>query len=337
MPKRSRERSDEVESELGKDKRKRNNNEDNQSVLIAQIIRTILGRELKGQLIRRDHISPIISKSKASYNTIMSEVTSILEDVYGMTLSEAPVNNKESSKHRENLKSKQLFLLTNCMNTKSKDILGQLWSKNFTETPNTDINAINVDQNEFFLPKHSRTSNPSSNHELVKQGILLLVISLLVLNENRLLEHDLVKILKSFGLADNLNIKNTNYNLNIYELVADFVKKDYLSKQQLKGSTESSTVVEFALGRRALVEFPPESLFSYFKIIYGETFDRHTAERVLITIERALEILPKDLEAMDPTLQEEPTMTSVVQQIPSPSLVIQSLEDDFTHDDEFAD
>lgn len=246
---------------------------------IRDVVRLVLGRDLRGQLIRREHIVQALPKTDVLIDIIINASVSVLRDVYGVTLIETPV--KPDAK-RPKTKVKQPMVLVSCLENESRQVLGELWQKSrHFEVPNNRGSS----ENQYLIPKYEKTDTPMANHELIKTGIMVAVVSLLIVSENRVAESELTRYMKQFGLSDNLNIRNSNYNLNLSELLADMVKREYLAKEVTKGRSESDTLVEYTLGRRSLIEFSPQSVFDYIKAVYGDKFDTNAAERTLVTIE----------------------------------------------------
>ena len=75
--------------------------------------------------------------------------------------------------------------------------------------------------------------------------------------------------------------------MNSQELLKELVNKDYILKNVIKGRTELENIFDYSIGQRSLVEFSPQGVFDYIKVIYGNKFDSTIAERALVTIERA--------------------------------------------------
>lgn len=251
--------------------------------LVREVVRLVLGRDLRGQLIRREHIVQAIPKTDIPIDLVLQASKNVLRDVYGVSLVETPPTKVEERKPRSKIaKVKQPMVLVNCLEKESRQVLGELWLKSrHFEVPNNRSSG----ESQYLIPKYEKTDTPMANHELIKTGIMVMIVSLLILSENRLPETELIRYMKQFGISDNLNIRNSNYNLNLTELVGDLVKREYLNKEVTKGRIESETFTEYTLGRRSLVEFSPQSVFDYIKTIYGEKFDASAAERCLVTIE----------------------------------------------------
>lgn len=257
--------------------------------VVNQVVRLFLSRELNGRTTRPDVIRKHIKHNlgrKITTEKLIQQANIILTEVYGLKIEEVPTikrEDKKSLKSRKVTSDKNPSIVTSSLLSKSRAILGELWNKNLAK----NVKKIDIGGNKFFLPKYSITSVPGSHYELVKTGIMLVIISHIILNENHVSESALLKTLHKFGISSNLNVKNSNFNLNSQELLKELVNKDYILKNVIKGRTELENIFDYSIGQRSLVEFSPQGVFDYIKVIYGNKFDSTIAERALVTIERA--------------------------------------------------
>ncbi|ODV80634.1 MAGE-domain-containing protein [Suhomyces tanzawaensis NRRL Y-17324] len=266
---------------------------------VGKVIRLVLGREAKGQLIRREHITGVLSRRRISFEVILKETRHQLEEVYGMKLVETPVLG-EMSKKKTKTKPKAQYVVVNGLAAGSRRVLGEIW----TQASEYEVdNGKKFTDSGYFLPKFRHTDTPGTNHELVKLGVVALVVSLVVLAENHLSEAELFRSLAGFGLSDKLESRNSNYHLNLGELMAELAKKDYVNRE----ITEQVTA--YSLGRRALVEFNPHSVFEFVRGIYGDHFDSTTKQQTIVTIERVYgAAVAEDLARNDlPETETEPS------------------------------
>lgn len=251
---------------------------------VNRVVRLILGRELKSQFIRREKISLEVNTKRHGLDLIIKRVNAELEKVYGLTLVETPVIQKRQPEKKSrvtkttNVKVKQPFAIVSCLEPKSKKVLGELWQTSTNVNPEADAHG-----SKYFVPKYKKTEGPLSNIELVRTGIMLYIVSMLILAENYLLEDDLERGMERMGISKDLNKRNSNLGMNLQELVSDLIKKDYINKEVSKGTVESENRVIYSLGRRSLVEFPPQAVVEYVRVLYGEKFN---ADQTVMTIER---------------------------------------------------
>ncbi|KAK6463100.1 MAGE family-domain-containing protein [Scheffersomyces coipomensis] len=278
---------------------------------VSQAIRIVLGRDVRDQFIRREHFSQVINTKRYPLDAVIKETNIVLEDVYGLRLVEVPMirNEKKSNRalsSKTSAKARQPYAVINCLKLESQQVLGELWqSVEDFKVPNDRDSS----SEKFFIPKKEKTNTPASNIELIKVGIMLYIVSFIILAENHLSESDLIKILKKRGLSESLNVKNSNLNLNIVELINDLTKREYLNKDVKKGATESDNIVDYSLGRRSLIEFTPQCVFEYFKVLYGPKFDDTIAERIFITVHRAYGV----------ELSRDPDLSAVGTEVSTPS------------------
>lgn len=282
----------------------------NEELKVANaIIRNIISREVKGQLIKRDHFNEVYQQysdaKRTKFDTMFQFVQDILKSVYGLQLvhvadkviatslrskrakvssnsskkSSSGNNNTNSANGAKNSVSSRTFCLVNTLPSEARNVLGEIWQ----EEANQKIpNGRNEDDQQYFLPKYKQTVTAGSNVELIKSGILLLVVSVIVLSENRISETELLKQLEKFGLSESIVEKNSSLNMTTAELLSEFVKRDYLEREG-----QASDFVDYTLGRRLSAEFEPKSLYEFILNIYGEGFDLDVQAKTMNSIERS--------------------------------------------------
>lgn len=282
----------------------------------GRIIRMVLGRELRQQSIRREHISQAsASTRRASYEQLFNTVQAEMEQVYGMKLVEASSVLGDSSaldasrdttptdgvSQSFKSKSKQPMVVTSTLTPASKSVLSRLWTKRRLLPAETEQQA--------FIPKRTRGIAPLLHVDLLKTGMATFVIVLLIVGNNHLTERDLWRELGRMGLPDSLNIKNSNTGMSKAEFVNDLVKREYIQKcvynpgkKTARSGASAELLLSFTLGRRALTEFGPDSTYALIKEIYGNQFDANLLEQCVATIEAAFQV------KFEP--QAEPTETN---------------------------
>lgn len=249
----------------------------------SPVIRAIFARNLRGQMVRREHILQAMqtgARQKPKYDTVMESVEKQLESIFGLKL--VPVLTKDepvSKKRRTTTTSRPPMVLVNSLSSRSRAVLAEIWADDDGQVPNNR----NTNDAGFLLPKYARTATPASNTELVRLGLVLLVVVLLVVAENHLSEEELLRVLRPFGIPDNANKTIPGVNCNVHELLADMAKKEYVRAEGGTDGAQSS----YALGRRAFVEYSPAAIFLCLKEIYGAGFTLATKKRVLATLERS--------------------------------------------------
>ena len=319
---------------------------------VNQVVKLILSRELKGGFFKREYINQNLSHKKFKSDLILKEAIQVLENVYGLTLQEAPAMKVKQDRVKGRRAAtatatgsgsasrtgtgtgtqtgtqtgpgiatgssqgsvKKPLVVVSTLSREAKEVLGELWSRDTTSS--LDMSKLGSDK--FFMPRYSRTKTlPSSNFDLVKAGIMMVVITLVILNENHISEQQLLRSLKTFGLPDGLRQANSNINMNSPDLIKELVAREYLVKEEISigdnnsgngasggngansrynsrtssrnkdNDTDKDKILEYSLGRRSLVEFTAQSVFDFIKIVYGDDFSDTIAELTIVTIERA--------------------------------------------------
>lgn len=249
----------------------------------SPVIRAIFARSLKAQMIRREHILLAMQtggRQKPKYDTVMASVAKELDSIFALKL--VPVLTKEepvSKKRRTAAPSRPPMVLVNSLSSRSRAVLAKMWADDDGQVPNNR----NTNDAGFLIPKYSRTATPASNADLVRLGLILLVVVLLVVAENHLSEDELLRVLRPFGIPDSANKIIPGVNTNVHELLADMAKREYI---RVDGGTDGAQS-SYALGRRAFVEYSPGAIFLCLKDIYGSGFTLATKRRVLATLERS--------------------------------------------------
>ena len=241
-----------------------------QPEMIAKIIRTVLSRELRGQVIRREHLLQAVSGSRVGFDALLNLVQEELAEVYGMKLVAVDVESAPQSKNRP----KPKYIMVNILAPATRSVLGQLWQRRTGKI--TGHNRTFLDP-RFLLPRHGRTGVAGSNPELVFGGVAFAVIVLIVVGENPLLEQDLHARLQQWGIPREENAVNSNLEMGISGVVAELEKLGYIQKD---------TPQSYKLGDRSMAEFGPKSMFSAIGSIYGTAFGPQERERALVTVLR---------------------------------------------------
>ena len=253
--------------------------------VVNQVIRIVLGKDMKTQVFKREHIPSELNIRAIGFDKVIQEVNRRLKLIYGLSLEELDAP-KESTKKR----SKQQFAIVSSLTSEDRLFLGELWSNSV----DTVYNDKTVSDTQYFLPSHKQSATPGTNTAMVKLGVMFLVISCIIVSENHISETELFETLKSFGISKNVNIRNSNYGMNLTELINEFVKSDYITKEIIKGNTESENTFTFSLGKRSLLELSPQDVYNYIKIIWGKKFDQVEAGKTIITIERVYQVSLKN-------------------------------------------
>lgn len=278
------------------------------------IVRIIMSRETRGLLIKRDNFSEpyaiYSSIKRVKFELMFPIVQGILKNVYGLQLVSVPEKVVKKSKKRAATDSQaqtqeqtqtlqqtnilgqgdvpagKTFALISCLTANARTVLGEIWNNS---SKRKIPNGRNEDDQMFLIPKYKKTHSPTSNIELIKSGVLVIIISLIILSEGRISETELLKKLQKFGLSESLNSRNSSINLSTMELIQDFIKREYFNKEGVT-TTEgivNGNLINYTLGRRLLIEFTAQSMYELVQNIYGSAFDLDLQAKTMNSIARA--------------------------------------------------
>ncbi|KAI5950383.1 hypothetical protein KGF57_004346 [Candida theae] len=285
---------------------------------VNYVVKLILTKDARGQNFQKQHINQYLTNKRFKSDLLLDDAIAILENVYGLTLVDAPTI-KQEKKFQADLSKKQAkdetridandgngknvkkqppknrFFLTSNLSKPAQEVLGELWMKPIDKS----LDMSKIGDTRFFLPRYGKSKLPKSNSELVKTGIMMLITTLVVLSENHIMESQLIRSLKRFGISESENFKNTNLNMNWKEILKELVSRDYLNQVPLDAKSSSTTtttsssssssdkIFAISLGKRSLIEFPPSSVYEYIKTLYGSEFNEVISSRTKVTLERA--------------------------------------------------
>jgi hypothetical protein len=230
----------------------------------------VLSRELRGQVIRREHLLQAVSGSRVGFDALLNLVQDELAEVYGMKLVAVDVEPAPQSKNRP----KPKYIVVNILAPAARSVLGQLWQRRTGKI--TGHNRTFLDP-RFLVPRHGRSGVVGSSHDLVFGGVAFAVIVLIVVGENHLLEQDLHARLQQWGIPRAENSVNSNLGMGVSGVVAELEKLGYIQKD---------TPQSYKLGDRSMAEFGPKSMFAAIGSIYGTAFGPQERERALVTVLR---------------------------------------------------
>lgn len=241
-----------------------------QPEMVARVIRMVLSRELRGQVIRREHLLQAVSGSRVGFDALLNLVQDELAEVYGMKLVAVDVEPAPQSKNRP----KPKYIVVNILAPAARSVLGQLWQRRTGKI--TGHNRTFLDP-RFLVPRHGRSGVVGSSHDLVFGGVAFAVIVLIVVGENHLLEQDLHARLQQWGIPRAENSVNSNLGMGVSGVVAELEKLGYIQKD---------TPQSYKLGDRSMAKFGPKSMFAAIGSIYGTAFGPQERERALVTVLR---------------------------------------------------
>ncbi|KAI5970248.1 hypothetical protein CANMA_000700 [Candida margitis] len=279
---------------------------------VNYVVKLILTKDARGQNFQKQHINQYLTNKRFKTDSLLDDAIAILENTYGLTLVDAPtvkqekkfnatqtkqrpeaaddLNNANGEKPIKKNPPRNRFFVASNLSKQAQEVLGELWMKKV----DSSLDKTKIGDAKFFIPKYKKGGLPKSNMELVKTGIMMLVTTLVILSENHIMESQLVRSLKKFGISDSVNIKNTNLNMNWEDILKELVSREYLNKEHLNTDSTNDKIFDISLGKRSLTELAPLRVYDYIKTLYGSDFNEVIAERAKVTIERAYQVSLKD-------------------------------------------
>lgn len=253
------EESDEEESQKPADKN------------TVSVLRAIMALHMQHTPIHRNNIKrvafndePITSRS---LDQAMLDAQKLLHDIYGFQLKPLPF--KETTNPQGNTtvsKTQQYVLLSALQDEYLRFIQESNWLRTSTYLFESELLEKRGDY------RNSREDAPvlTSDQQLMVQGLALTVVSLIVVNGNHMNETDLMKTLvENFGFQLNKDLDIIQMTpLNLLKLLD---KYEYVSRTVIKN--EQDEIVEYKIGRRALLEFDRDSFVEFVKILFDEPED----------------------------------------------------------------
>lgn len=233
------------------------------SGVVSSLLRMIMTRSAKNQKIRKEHFTPILHKYhiKGNIKPYILEVNKELEDIFGLTL----VQNGTDMTLASNLKNDTKILLLELLQ----------------DTDGTDSLKGNPYDLFYFMNQNTRRETTVSTQETLFGGIVMLVLGLVIISENRIREADLIDALGQFGFSENLNIVIPNLNKTTQEFLNDVTKREYLEKEVAEARNGEPAIVNYMLGKRALREFDLQTMLEFLRdIVQNDNLKLKCAETI---------------------------------------------------------
>lgn len=267
--------------------------------LVNQVVRLMLMKEHKRQLIRREHIASMYTGRRVRFEEVLGSARQRLENSYGLTIATLPEKSRGGDGART--AGRTTMALTKHLTPDAAAVLGELWDDDIRER-----------QPSARRGDTSRLTAPGANARRVESGMTLLALCLLLVSENYMSEHELKQSLAHFGVGDR-PVAVAGLDITASDLILSLVKKEYLYRDVQK-TADYSEHVSYTVGRRALAEFPPTAMFNTIRAIYAPADDEDVQKKAALTIERAYRLLfsiPSDSDNSvpqnpDPSTQDLP-------------------------------
>ncbi|SGZ52295.1 CIC11C00000000114 [Sungouiella intermedia] len=227
------------------------NNDDRliDSSVLLSLLRLVLTRHARNQRIRKDHLAPILHRHNLKGNIItwFNSLKKEFEDLFGITLI---------------MSGNEIFLLNN-LQLSSREALDGLLKRE-----DVGINQADSNFNDllYHMSNHKRKDVIVNTSETIMSGIVILIISVIVVNENRIRETNLLEVLDGFGLSENLSSIVANINKNTQDILSELVRREYIGK--LVTGADQNSQVDYCLGKAALRDIEPKSILRFLQGLF---------------------------------------------------------------------
>lgn len=249
MPKRSHlvlETDDFQDVQISQDERVPYSGRSENTTVLLNLLRLVLTRHGRDQKIRKDHLSPILHRHNLKGNIItwINALRKEFEELFGITL----------------LMSGNEIVVKSNLQPSSRCILDQLlMGDEFKPERSSNLNG-----SFQHLASHKRHEIIVNTPETILGGVIMLIVSLIVVNENHMRENDLFDVLNEFGLSENLSSVVANLNKSTQDILSDLVRREYVGKI-ITGKGRQNSQVDFCLGKTTLREIEPRSILKFLK------------------------------------------------------------------------
>lgn len=236
--------------------------------VVPSLVRMILTRHSRNQKVRREHFTPVLHQHglKGAIKPWIAAVDAELRSYFGLKLDTSSGSD---------------MCVVSCLHPDSRRVLKKLLDSD----PSPNGSGRSLTDSQFLLPRNRRGLGMLNTAEMLQGGLAMLVICLIVVNENRIRESDLVETLAEFGLSENLNTPVANLNKSSQDVLQELTKREYLLKQTSRASDgNNQPTIDYKLGKRTIKEFNPEELLGVIVEIMGE--DDDTSQKSIGTLER---------------------------------------------------
>uniref|UniRef100_A0A0L0P032 MAGE domain-containing protein n=1 Tax=Candidozyma auris TaxID=498019 RepID=A0A0L0P032_CANAR len=222
----------------------------------SQIIRMIITRETRNLKVRKEHLNAIVKENrlKITKSPNLSDIGVEMSDIFA-------IEARLVGSHVE---------VKSCLESSSKTLLKDLIiSSDHSTTVKDRTSGL------FLLPANSKLDGSIDDYLLVWGGVTLLILALIAVNEGHIEETFLLEQLASFGISSNKSMTVANTGLNIYEVLLELLRRDYLIKNIADSQEGSLKNTYYGLGVRAIKDFPPVIFRHYLVNIFPKEDDIH--------------------------------------------------------------
>ncbi|GAV56148.1 hypothetical protein ZYGR_0BA00540 [Zygosaccharomyces rouxii] len=263
---------------------------DDKTVVVSRkVVRFILSNcESQNTIIAKGRLQNVAKEyanqencTRIPFSTLLSEVNSILEDIYGYNLvglppkagtnmvasqnvgnntSNANINNKDD---KSGTKASRFILLNTMKNISELDEVLLDQSASLYKDVLRDENYVQ----ENFNSSSTVGNTLSTHQDLIFKGLLTVVICIIVFSKNNILQQELFQYLESYGVpTDGSKIPILNWNID--EFVKTLDKREYVVRMEQNSDIEGN-ITSYRIGRRTQQEFDIDALVEMMRQVLG--------------------------------------------------------------------
>lgn len=227
-------------------------------------VRTVIGLEERYQVLNKNYIAKILEAEGEKGQRIqfkrdlLGRIRKILNETFGLDLTALP---KDITDAGVSSKTTDEYIVTSILPDEFKKHISDAYEKNVYEINSTEDLVENDGHLETLGP-----GLPKPATDLAQEGFRTLIIMTVLLNNNNISQRDLLATLEdSFHLRFN-ETKQLDLlgDITIGQYLAQLVQRGYLLVKTGRKTTDESLLI-YGLGRRAVVEYPRESVLQLFK------------------------------------------------------------------------
>lgn len=219
--------------------------------------------------------------ARIPFNTLISEVNNILEDIYGYNLVGLPPklganvgasqntgtnNSNPNGNHKDEksvTKASRFILLNTMRNVPELDDL-------LLDQSSSLYRSVLLDEN--YTQENLNSSGTVGNtlgtqQDLVFKGLLTVVICIVVFSKNNILQQELFQYLESYGVpTDGSKIPILNWTID--EFVKTLDRREYVVRTEQNSDVEGN-ITSYRIGRRTQQAFDLDALVEMMRQVLG--------------------------------------------------------------------
>ncbi|CAR29766.1 hypothetical protein ZYGR_0AD04500 [Zygosaccharomyces rouxii] len=263
---------------------------DDKAVVVARkVVRFILSScESQNTIIAKGRLQNVAKEyanqencTRIPFNTLLYEVNSILEDIYGYNLVGLPpkmgpnmatsqnTGNNNSNTNGNNKEDKSAtkasrFILLNTMKS-----IPELDEARLDQSGSLYKSVL---RDESYVQENFNSSSTvgntlSTHQDLVFKGLLTVVICIIVFSKNNILQQELFGYLESYGVpTDGSKIPILKWNIDDFVKTLD--KREYVVRMEQNSDVEGN-ITSYRIGRRTQQEFGIDALVEMMRQVLG--------------------------------------------------------------------